>query len=260
MRAEELAKTQGSKDSEPSDRSISQFLEAVAALEESWSNKARHASHFPFVTWTPDGPRLGASTLLAREGAGEEARLLALLSIAHGFPFPSSALKHLSWAEPEFERRNLAKSAMHVALTGLPAVTGTDAARRLHIAAGILDSHFLTPVGLLKACEMDSGAVEALVKAYNPDEPRIPAGNTGGGRWTSDDTGGPSRTADRGSSDGLGLVLPEGCEEEWAWALQHCAKLLRMPNPPRSLTGGHTTIEGCAKGFVSERCGGNPVA
>ena len=35
--------------------------------------------------------------------------------------------------------------------------------------------------------------------------------------------------------------------------------LLKMPNPPRSLTGGYKTPEGCAKGFVSQRCGGNRV-
>jgi hypothetical protein len=116
----------------------------------------------------------------------EEGRLLALLSIAYGASVPANALKHLGWAEREFERGDLAKSAMHVALTGLPALARGDPARRLHIAAGILDNGFLTPMGLMKACEIDCAEIESLAKAYDPDEPRVPKGNPDGGQWTRD--------------------------------------------------------------------------
>jgi len=53
--------------------------------------------------------------------------------------------------------------------------------------------------------------------------------------------------------------MPEGCEAEWTWAIRYSEELLSLPNPARGLTGGHTTAMGCAKGFVSERCGGNKV-
>lgn len=48
------------------------------------------------------------------------------------------------------------------------------------------------------------------------------------------------------------------CKEEWADAMDFCAKELSKPYPNRSMTGGHTTIEDCARGRVPERCGGNP--
>jgi hypothetical protein len=197
MQARDLAQERGSEDCACGDASSSRFRRAIAALEESWAAEARRSPFYPFVTWTREGPRIGAATLLTRKGTGEDERLLALLSIAYGFAVPANALKHLAWAETEFDRGDLAKSAMHVALTGLPALVRSEAARRLHIAAGILDHGFLTPLGLIKACEFDCGPLESLVK-YNPDEPRVAAGNPGGGQWTSSgDAAGPSRSTDR---------------------------------------------------------------
>ncbi|MEO1538074.1 MAG: RHS repeat-associated core domain-containing protein [Pseudomonadota bacterium] len=51
----------------------------------------------------------------------------------------------------------------------------------------------------------------------------------------------------------------DDCAEQWREAYATCAKLLSQPNPSRKLTGGHTSIHACARGFVSERCKGNPV-
>jgi RHS repeat-associated protein len=60
------------------------------------------------------------------------------------------------------------------------------------------------------------------------------------------------------------LLLPnaddEECEEEWAEARQICADELKKPYPNRGITGGYRSIDQCARGLVSERCGGNPVA
>jgi hypothetical protein len=47
------------------------------------------------------------------------------------------------------------------------------------------------------------------------------------------------------------------CQKEWGEALDFCAKELAKPNPS-NLIGGHTSIEDCARGLVSEPCGGNP--
>jgi hypothetical protein len=118
---------------------------------------------------------------------------LALLSVAYSFAVSANVLKHLAWAEREFDRGDLAKSAMHVALTGLPPLRGSEAARRLHIAAGILDHGFLTPLGLLEACGFDCAEIESLAKTCDPDEPRVPKGNPDGGRWTRDGTKYPAR-------------------------------------------------------------------
>jgi hypothetical protein len=147
---------------------------------------------------------------------------------------------------------------MHVALTGVPALVGSEAARRLHIAAGILDHGFLTPLALMKACGFDCGPLEGLVK-YDSDQPRAPNGSPDGGQWTRDGGGASPASHERSSADDVAIMLPEGCEAEWAEARKYCRELLDMPSPPRGLTGGHTTIDGCANGFVSERCGGNRV-
>jgi hypothetical protein len=193
MPAEELAHERESEGCGRGEASLDQFHRTIAALKESWAAEARRSPFHPFVTWTREGPRLGAATLLAGKGAGEEARLLALLSVAYGFAVPANTLKHLGWAEREFERGDIPKSAMHVALTGLPGLAGTDSARRLHIAAGIIDHGFLTPPGLMKACEFDCAEIESLAKSYDPDQPRVPKGNPDGGQWTRDGSKDPAR-------------------------------------------------------------------
>jgi RHS repeat-associated protein len=56
-----------------------------------------------------------------------------------------------------------------------------------------------------------------------------------------------------------GPPTQEECDEEWNQAYQICRDLLSKPNPPGGLTGGYKNLEDCARGFVSEDCGGNPV-
>jgi hypothetical protein len=62
------------------------------------------------------------------------------------------------------------------------------------------------------------------------------------------------------SFTGSGVGDPDGpgCKEEWDDARKQCAEWLASPNPPRGPTGKYKTIEECAPGLVSERCGGNP--
>jgi len=47
------------------------------------------------------------------------------------------------------------------------------------------------------------------------------------------------------------------CDKEWERARKTCADALAKPNPDRGLTGGYDNIEDCARGLVSEECGGN---
>jgi hypothetical protein len=49
------------------------------------------------------------------------------------------------------------------------------------------------------------------------------------------------------------------CEKEWADARDTCARELAKPSPSRGITGGYKDIENCARGLVSEGCGGNPI-
>jgi RHS repeat-associated protein len=51
------------------------------------------------------------------------------------------------------------------------------------------------------------------------------------------------------------------CEKEWEEAEEICRQEREKPRHMRNvrLTGGYPDIERCARGLVSERCGGNPV-
>jgi hypothetical protein len=62
------------------------------------------------------------------------------------------------------------------------------------------------------------------------------------------------------SFTGSGVGDPDGpgCKEEWDDARKQCAEWIAGPNPPRGPTGNYKTIEECAPGLVSERCGGSP--
>jgi len=64
-----------------------------------------------------------------------------------------------------------------------------------------------------------------------------------------------------GTGDGGGDRNGPGCKEEWAEARRDCERELSKPNPNpnRRFTGGHRSVEDCARGLVSARCGGNGV-
>jgi hypothetical protein len=50
----------------------------------------------------------------------------------------------------------------------------------------------------------------------------------------------------------------DDCEEEWNWAYRHCKDLMSSGNSNwREVGRRPVTVESCAMGYVSERCGGN---
>jgi hypothetical protein len=51
--------------------------------------------------------------------------------------------------------------------------------------------------------------------------------------------------------------MSEECKEEWNHAHELCEKLLKLPNPPRNITGGFQNTYDCARGLVSRDCNGN---
>jgi RHS repeat-associated protein len=67
-----------------------------------------------------------------------------------------------------------------------------------------------------------------------------------------------SRNAGKALARGL-CPEPDECEREWEDAREMCRREFSKPNPSRAITGGYRDVESCARGHVSERCGGNPV-
>jgi RHS repeat-associated protein len=51
----------------------------------------------------------------------------------------------------------------------------------------------------------------------------------------------------------------DDCEEEWADAYAICKAELAKPYPNRRMTGGYKDVHNCARGLVSQRCGGNRI-
>ncbi|MCI5157120.1 MAG: RHS repeat-associated core domain-containing protein, partial [Candidatus Electrothrix sp. AUS1_2] len=53
----------------------------------------------------------------------------------------------------------------------------------------------------------------------------------------------------------------DGCDEEWANAYIQCEIYLNSQDSMcrKGMTGGYNNLADCARGLVSERCGGNPV-
>jgi RHS repeat-associated protein len=51
----------------------------------------------------------------------------------------------------------------------------------------------------------------------------------------------------------------DDCDREWEAAREMCRQFLSQPSPPRGITGGYRDIENCARGLVSQECGGNQI-
>jgi len=50
----------------------------------------------------------------------------------------------------------------------------------------------------------------------------------------------------------------ESCQEEWRRAREICRREMEA-GCNRGISGGYQDIENCARGLVSQRCGGNKV-
>ncbi|WP_290863136.1 hypothetical protein [Flavobacterium sp.] len=75
------------------------------------------------------------------------------------------------------------------------------------------------------------------------------------GEITKTNTENPSSTVEGLCQNGR---PPETCEEEWEKAYEICEREIAADSN-RGITGGYTDLYSCAKGLVSQRCGGNKV-
>ena len=162
-------------------------MTAVEELNKRWQAAAarRIAADMAF-----DGEflTLGAGTRLAKIDAPvDQARLGALLAAAHSPPITPSSLRHLLRATERWaDDKPLALT--HLALSGLAKlVNPAEDARRLFLAEALIQAG-VQPSALMKALGLGAGPWDEVVDKYNPDQPRVSAGNgPSSGQWTTGD-------------------------------------------------------------------------
>ncbi len=121
------------------------------------------------------------TTALALDGPGEQ-RLSALLAVAYGRPVERRVLGNIRRASQYCRDGRQHLAAIELALSGLPPLAGDEAAYRPYLA-----ERLITCGAALREVASTLGAGLALPDTaragFNPNQPRVPAGNPDGGRW-----------------------------------------------------------------------------
>lgn len=131
----------------------------------------------------------------------DEARVAALLAVAHGRATERSELACVRRALRKQSEGETTLALMELALANLPKLQRPEeAAWRLSAADGLLKAG-LPPREMLAALGIESSTIEPLDRAYNPDQPRVPAGSgRESGQWTTGDNSGDSGSGETGRS------------------------------------------------------------
>lgn len=151
------------------------------------------------MKFTAEGLVLGAGTVLAPSDAagrdiqieGHEARLLTLLAAAHLRPPRLEVLNHIRKAAERWSEGQVGLALVHLALSRAERLEQPrPAAQRLFLADGLLQAG-VEPEAVLGALNIDVSELATLAKDYNPNQPRVPAGNgRTSGWWTHDPASG----------------------------------------------------------------------
>jgi hypothetical protein len=170
----------------------------IDSLEKKWAVQIGSRAFRCRMEITGEGLALGAETLLAKMapaavgGAsglvlnGQEQRILALLSVAYGRSVSVSVIGAMRKASEHWSRGDKLLSHIHLSYTGLPPFKDSEQAFRLFAADELLKAG-IAPRILMEALGLDPAQLD-LAQSYNPDQPRVPAGNgLESGRWTSGD-------------------------------------------------------------------------
>jgi hypothetical protein len=228
------------------------------AAREAAAVRPRRRSLEPVMTFTGEGLVLGGTILAPlrhdRDEApeiaidGAEERILALLAVAYGRTAGPGVLGNIRRAARYWRRGENELAAIEIALSGLPPLPDAEgASARLLLGEGLL-AEGLAPCELIKACGLDLTALDFLKAGFSPDQPRVPAGNPDGGRWTSGEApsvaagggagsstspaGQPSSAAAETSARGVDRVDPniEFVGYTPAPGLPHDAVIVRTPD------------------------------
>lgn len=145
------------------------------------------------MTFVPEGLVLGAGTiLLPVEGIrrlksvkGQERRILALLSAAHGKVISFSVLGNIERARRAWSDGDDCLAYIHLAHAGLHPLADIElSAWRLSIADAVMKVG-VEARAIFQALEAGGPSTDAIEKLYNPNQPRVPAGSGRiSGQWT----------------------------------------------------------------------------
>lgn len=197
---------------------------------------ARHARQgavpvSTFPNFTEDGLVLGAGTVLLRTErprqlemlAGQEVRVLALLSIAYGRAVAPAVLANIERASKAWREGDDCLAYVHLAHACLGELELLwRAAERLAFADAFLKAGN-NPRTLFEAMKLGRSYIDKLEKEYNPGEPRVPAGSgRASGQWTRDGGGSTSEPLSYltpGAASWLGDLAPSAATSLGDYAL-----------------------------------------
>jgi hypothetical protein len=170
---------------------------------EAWRTRELAVPLSTALNFAPEGLVLGAGTvLLGAKGprwlqnvAGQETRVLALLSAAYGRAVAPSVLGNIARAAKAWEQGEDCLAYIHLAHARLGEL------QKPHVAARrlvVVDAHLNvggSPRIVFEALKVGCSYIAALEK-YNPNEPRVPAGSgRTSGEWTDGDRAGTDASA-----------------------------------------------------------------
>lgn len=182
----------------------------LEALRKQWAAREARAPIADSLTFDGGDIVLGAGTRIAC-GAGHEldARAIALLSTAYRMQVDQSALTHLRLALDHRNKGDHPLALIHLALTGLGKLTRPpEDSQRLFIADGLMKTGVASEI-ILDALGLGESEIATLERAYNPDQPRVPAGSgRQSGQWTDGNTSGPA-TSDQAVDSRRGVQVAD---------------------------------------------------
>lgn len=164
-------------------------MESGQKLLEKWDERIKDRFH-PLMEVTGGGLRLGAGTLLAKmqeeELALDSLRAMALLAAAYERPATAvNAFEKLRRACELWNEGERALAQIYLVQANLPRCD-EKGALRLFVVQELLEAGVM-PTELVEAQGLNS----ALLRIFNADQPRVPAGNgRESGRWTDGSGGG----------------------------------------------------------------------
>jgi hypothetical protein len=180
-------------------------------LRDDWHARERAVPIQPIMTFAPEGLVLGAGTILIpsegprrlRSLQGRQAHILALLSAAYGRSIAPSVLGNIERAVKSWRDGDECLAYIHLAHSRLQVPSDVrTAAYRLFVAEHAMKAGVRTSA-VFQALNIDRSYIDAVEKAYNPAQPRVPAGSgRTSGEWTdSEQTSGAAAATEAGARD-----------------------------------------------------------